>query len=156
MARAARIVTVCAAAALALLSAAPAHADDLVRPKSMDKPPAGYRLTGRQAEQIADRSPTAIHVRRTQRGVYDNVFEKSGSRWQVSYYVTHGKKTKEIAQIYVSDVTGKVTEAWTGPQLGAATASSLDGGDGVNSCDDAGVHYCFVTVTGPLSFTLKP
>ena len=46
--------------------------------------------------------------------------------------------------------------AWAGPQLGAATASSLDGGDGVNSCDDAGVHYCFVTVTGPLSFTLKP
>ena len=42
------------------------------------------------------------------------------------------------------------------PQLGAATSSSLDGGDGVNSCDDAGVHYCEVTVTGPLSFTLKP
>ena len=41
-------------------------------------------------------------------------------------------------------------------QLGAATSSSLDGGDGVNSCDDAGVHYCEVTVTGPLSFTLKP
>jgi hypothetical protein len=46
--------------------------------------------------------------------------------------------------------------AWAGPQLGAATSSSLDGGDGVNSCDDAGVHYCYVTVTGPLSFTLKP
>jgi hypothetical protein len=46
--------------------------------------------------------------------------------------------------------------AWAGPQLGAATSSSLDGGDGANSCDDAGVHYCFVTVTGPLSFTLKP
>ena len=46
--------------------------------------------------------------------------------------------------------------AWAGPQLGAATSSSLDGGDGANSCDDAGVHYCFVTVTGALSFTLKP
>jgi hypothetical protein len=46
--------------------------------------------------------------------------------------------------------------AWAGPQLGAATSSSLDGGDGANSCDDAGVHYCYVTVTGPLSFTLKP
>ena len=46
--------------------------------------------------------------------------------------------------------------AWAGAQLGAATSSSLDGGDGVNSCDDAGVHYCQVTVTGPLSFTLKP
>jgi hypothetical protein len=46
--------------------------------------------------------------------------------------------------------------AWAGPQLGAATSSSLDGGDGVNSCDDAGVHYCQVTLTGPLSFTLEP
>ena len=46
--------------------------------------------------------------------------------------------------------------AWAGPQLGAATSSSLDGGDGVNSCDDAGVHYCQVTVTGPLSFALDP
>ena len=45
--------------------------------------------------------------------------------------------------------------AWAGPQLGAATSSSLDGGDGVNSCDDAGVHYCEVAVTGPLSFTLR-
>jgi hypothetical protein len=135
MARAARIVAVCAAAALALLSAAPAHADDLVRPKSMDKPPAGYRLTGRQAEQIADRSPTAIHARRSARGVFDNVFEKSGSRWQVSYYVTHGKDTKEIAQIYVSDVTGKVTEAWTGPQVAWTMARGYPGAFGrkVNS-----------------------
>ena len=46
--------------------------------------------------------------------------------------------------------------AWAGPQLGAATSPSLDGDDDANSCDDAGVHYCFVTVTGPLSFTLKP
>ena len=48
------------------------------------------------------------------------------------------------------------TSAWAGTQLGAATSSSLDGGDGVNSCNDAGVHFCEVTVTGPLSFTLRP
>ncbi len=135
MARAARIVAVCAAAALALLSAAPAHADDVVRPKSMDRPPAGYRLTGRQAEQIADRSPTAIRARRSARGVFDNVFEKSGSRWQVSYYRPSGKETKEIAQIYVSDVTGKVTEAWTGPQVAWTMARGYPGAFGrkVNS-----------------------
>jgi hypothetical protein len=46
--------------------------------------------------------------------------------------------------------------AWAGPQLGAATSSSLDAGDDPNTCDDAGIHYCFVTVTGPLSFDLKP
>ena len=46
--------------------------------------------------------------------------------------------------------------AWAGAQLGDATSSSLDGGDNAGACDDAGVHYCYVTVTGPLSFTLKP
>ncbi len=135
MARAARIVAVCAASALVLLSAAPAQADDVVRPKSMDEPPAGYRLTGRQAEQIANRSPTAIHALRSARGVFDNVFEKSGSRWQVSYYRPSGKETKEIAQIYVSDVTGKVTEAWTGPQVAWTMARGYPGAFGrkVNS-----------------------
>jgi hypothetical protein len=135
MARAARIAAICAAAALALLAAAPAKADDVVRPKSMDRPPAGYRLTGRQAEQIADRTPTAVHARRSARGVYDNVFEKSGSRWQVSYYVNRGKDTKEIAQIYVSDDTGRVTEAWTGPQVAWTMARGYPGAFGrkVNS-----------------------
>lgn len=46
--------------------------------------------------------------------------------------------------------------SWAGPQLGAATASSLDAGGSPGACDDAGTHYCFVTVTGPLSFTLRP
>jgi hypothetical protein len=46
--------------------------------------------------------------------------------------------------------------SWAGPQLGAATSSSLDGGDSPGACDDAGIHYCYVTVTGPLSFTLTP
>jgi hypothetical protein len=48
------------------------------------------------------------------------------------------------------------SSSWAGPQLGAATSSSLDGSDSPGACDDAGVHYCYVTVTGPLSFTLKP
>jgi hypothetical protein len=101
----------------------------------MDRPPVGYRLTGSQAEAIANRTPTAIHALRSARGVYDNVFEKSGSRWQVSYYVTRGKVTKEIAQVYVSDATGKVTEAWTGPQVAWTMARGYPGAFGrkVNS-----------------------
>ena len=80
-------------------------------------------------------TPTAIHALRSARGVYDNVFEKSGSRWQVSYYVTRGTDTKEIAQIYVSDATGKVTEAWTGPQVAWTMARGYPGAFGrkVNS-----------------------
>jgi hypothetical protein len=43
-----------------------------------------------------------------------------------------------------------------GSGLGAATASSLEGGESPGACQDAGVNYCRVTVTGPLSFTLAP
>ena len=131
----ARIAAICAAAALALLAAAPAHAADVVRPPTMNTPPAGYRLTGTQAQRIADRTPTAARVRRADRGVYSNVFEKSGSRWQVSYYVTRGKDTKEVAQIYVSDDSGRVTEAWTGPQVAWTMARGYPGAFGrkVNS-----------------------
>lgn len=46
--------------------------------------------------------------------------------------------------------------SWAGGQLGAATSSSLDGSDSPGACQDAGVNYCQVTLTGPLSFTLKP
>jgi hypothetical protein len=46
--------------------------------------------------------------------------------------------------------------SWAGGQLGAATASSLDGSESPGACQDAGVNYCQVTLTGPLSFTLKP
>jgi hypothetical protein len=46
--------------------------------------------------------------------------------------------------------------AWAGPQLGAATASSLDGSESAGACEDAGINYCRVTVTGPLTFNLRP
>jgi hypothetical protein len=48
------------------------------------------------------------------------------------------------------------TTAWAGQQLGAATSSSLNAGDVPNSCDVAGIHFCQVTLTGPLAFDLKP
>jgi Glycosyltransferase family 87 len=125
----ARIAAVCAAAALALLAAATAQADDLVRPPSLDKPPEGYRLTGNQAIAIADRAPKALKARRSHPGSYSNVFEKSGGRWQVSYYAS-GTRTKEIAQVYVSDDTGQILEDWTGPQVAWTMARGYPGAFG--------------------------
>ena len=46
--------------------------------------------------------------------------------------------------------------AWAGTALGAATASSLTGGETQGACEDAGVNYCKVQLTGPVSFTLRP
>jgi hypothetical protein len=134
MARAARIAAACAAAALVLLPAASARADDVVRPASLDKPPPGYRLTGNQATAIADRSPKVIALRRAHPGAFSNVFLKSGQRWQVSYYERQ-KPSKEIAQVYVADDTGRITEAWTGPQVAWTMARGYAGAFGrkVNS-----------------------
>jgi len=133
MGLAARIAS--AAAVLALLAASPAQAADLVRPPSMDKPPEGYRLTGNQVVAIADRSPKAIAEKRKHPGTYPNVFERSGtSSWQVSYF-TRDNPAKEVAQVYVSDDTGKITEAWTGPQVAWTMARGYAGAFGrkVNS-----------------------
>jgi hypothetical protein len=130
----ARTAAACVAAALVVLAAAPAQAQDLVRPPSLDRPPPGYRLTGEQATTIADRAPNALRARRAHPGSFSNVFEKSGTRWQVSYY-DRSKPPKEIAQVYVSDDTGRVTEDWTGPHVAWTMARGYPGAFGrkVNS-----------------------
>jgi hypothetical protein len=45
-----------------------------------------------------------------------------------------------------------VSSAWAGNLLGAATSTALGG----TACDDAGVHYCQVGLSGPLRFDAKP
>jgi hypothetical protein len=44
------------------------------------------------------------------------------------------------------------SSAWAGNLLGAATSGALAD----TACDDAGVHYCQVGLSGPLEFTAKP
>ena len=46
--------------------------------------------------------------------------------------------------------------AWAGAALGAATASSLDGGESGGACTDTGVQYCQIGLTGPLQFDATP
>jgi hypothetical protein len=78
-----------------------------------------------------------------------NIGSNTGNRF-VRYQLPGSKLT------YAQGSPRYNSTAWAGDQLGAATGSSLDASDSPGACDDAGVHYCFVTVTGPLSFTLKP
>jgi hypothetical protein len=48
--------------------------------------------------------------------------------------------------------------AWAGNALGAAASSTIDAEStpGTSVCTDAGVQYCRVTLTGPVSFDLRP
>ena len=54
-----------------------------------------------------------------------------------------------------------VSTAWAGEALGAVATSAIGGSESAGStspgaCSDAGVQYCSVVLTGPLSFGLKP
>src|SRR5690349_21496789 len=82
----------------------------------MTKAPDGRRLTGVQVQKIAERNPVYIKEHRKHKGSFPNVYTKGPGRWQVSLW-SAGKKPKELAQLYVDDQTGAVTEAWTGFQV---------------------------------------
>jgi hypothetical protein len=96
---------------------------------SMAKPPAGYRLTGTAVQRIAERNGVYRAEKRKHRGAFPNVYTKGPGRWQVSLF-SAGPKPKELAQLYVDDATGRVTEAWTGFQVAWTMARGYPGAFG--------------------------
>src|SRR3954466_9145088 len=95
----------------------------------MTKAPTGRRLTGVPVQKIAARNPVYQPEHRRHRGSYPNVYTKGPGRWQVSLW-SAGKKPKELAQLYVDDQTGAVTEAWTGFQVAWTMARGYEGAFG--------------------------
>src|SRR4051794_33346673 len=95
----------------------------------MTKAPTGRRLTGTQVQKIAERNPVYRREHAKHRGSYPNVYTKGPGRWQVSLW-SAGKKPKELAQLYVDDQTGAVTEAWTGFQVAWTMARGYAGAFG--------------------------
>jgi len=95
----------------------------------LTKPPTGRRLTGTQVQKIAEHNPVYIEEHAKYRGSYPNVYTKGPGRWQVSLW-SAGKKPKELAQLYVDDQTGAVTEAWTGFQVAWTMARGYAGAFG--------------------------
>jgi hypothetical protein len=136
-----RAATLLAAALLALLgtaaaaratvaTAATTAASDPNAPvlvSSPNVPPAGYRLTATQVERIAARVAKVRAVVRRHRGSYPAEYTKGPGRWQVSWFTPGGK---EIAQVYVQDATGTVSEAWTGFQVAWSMARGYAGAFG--------------------------
>src|SRR4051794_4442721 len=95
----------------------------------MNAAPAGRRLTGTQVQRIAERNPVYRAEHAKHRGSFPNVYPKGPGRWQVSLF-SAGKKPKELAQLYVDDQTGAVTEAWTGFQVAWTMARGYSGAFG--------------------------
>jgi hypothetical protein len=99
----------------------------LTRPASMDQKPAGHRMTGREAQRIAEAVPKVVRERRKHDDTTVDIFMKGQTRWQVSFY---DGDHHEIAQVIIDDATGTVTEAWTGPQVAWTMARGYPGAFG--------------------------
>jgi hypothetical protein len=96
---------------------------------SQNKAPAGYRLTAENVERIAADAPKIRSelIRHPEATSYE--YTKGPGRWQVSWF-SAGRKQIELAQVYVDDATGKVTEAWTGFQVAWTMARGYPGAFG--------------------------
>ena len=117
-----------AALVLALAPAA-ASAQEPVLVTELNKPPAGYRLTAAQVQRIAARDPRSrAELRRHPRAIpYE--YTKGAGQWQVSWF-SRGPRQRELLQVYVDDLTGRVTEAWTGFQVAWTMARGYSGAFG--------------------------
>jgi hypothetical protein len=115
-----------------LQTADPAGTPQLVG--SQTTPPAGFRLTAAHVAKVAARSPTVIAELRHHPHLVHYEYTKGSSTWQVSWF-TPPPKQKELIQVYVSDQTGEVTQAWTGYQVQWTMARGYPGAFGrrVNS-----------------------
>jgi hypothetical protein len=118
-------------AAAAGLTSTPAKTDPNtpVLVPSQDVPPRGYRLNAARVRGIAAKAPKIVaELRRHPRAIpYE--YTKGPGRWQVSWF-SPGRSPKELAQVYVDDASGKVTEAWTGFQVAWTMARGYAGAFG--------------------------
>ncbi|HWX97407.1 MAG TPA: hypothetical protein VNZ01_11230, partial [Solirubrobacteraceae bacterium] len=91
-------------------------------------PPAGRRLSSNQVLAIAGALPKVRAARAKYRGSFGGAYLKSPLRWQVSFFSHDGKK--EIAQVFISDLSGRVLEQWTGFQVPWSMARGYPGAFG--------------------------
>jgi hypothetical protein len=96
-------------------------------------PPSGRSLSANRVLAIAGALPKMRAVRAKYRGSYGGAYLKGPFRWQVSYFSRDGKK--EIGQVLISDLDGRVLEQWTGFQVAWTMARGYPGAFGrhVNS-----------------------
>jgi hypothetical protein len=93
-----------------------------------DVPPAGRRLSANGVLAIADALPKMRAVRSRHRGSYGGAYLKMPLHWQVSYFSHDGKK--EIGQVIIDDLSGRVLEQWTGFQVAWSMARGYPGAFG--------------------------
>ena len=95
---------------------------------SSDTPPAGRRLSPKRVLAIAAALPKMRAIRAAYPGSYAGAYLKRPFHWQVSYFSRGGKK--EIGQVIIDDLSGRVLEQWTGFQVAWTMARGYPGAFG--------------------------
>jgi hypothetical protein len=96
---------------------------------SQTTPPKGYRLTAARVERIAAASLAIKAELRRHRDAVPYEYTKGPGQWQVSWF-SSGKHQVELAQVYIDDATGAVTQVWTGFQVAWTMARGYPGAFG--------------------------
>jgi Glycosyltransferase family 87 len=109
-------------------STQPANANAAIPVAPSDTPPAGRRLSPNQVLAKAERLPKMKAVRAKYPGSYGGAYLKMPFHWQVSYFSKNGKK--EIGQVIIDDLSGRVLEQWTGFQVAWTMARGYPGAFG--------------------------
>ncbi len=91
-------------------------------------PPSGRRLSANKVLAIAGALPKMRAVRAKYPGSYGGAYLKLPFHWQVSYFSRNGKK--EIGQVIIDDLSGRVLEQWTGFQVAWTMARGIPGAFG--------------------------
>jgi hypothetical protein len=106
----------------------PVSANAAIPVAPSDTPPAGRRLSPNEVLVKAERLATMKAVRAKYPGSYGGAYLKMPFHWQVSYFSKDGKK--EIGQVIIDDLTGRVLEQWTGFQVAWTMARGYPGAFG--------------------------
>jgi hypothetical protein len=117
-----------AASAAGSLAGSAATSEALTPVSPSDLAPAGRRLSADGVLAIADRLPKMRAVRAKHPGSYPWAYLKGRFLWQVSYFERTG--TKEIGQVIIADLSGRVLEQWTGFQVAWTMARGYPGAFG--------------------------
>jgi hypothetical protein len=96
---------------------------------SRNTPPKGYRLTAAEVERIAAATLAIKAELRRHPDAVPYEYTKGTGQWQVSWF-SSGKHQVELAQVYIDDATGAVTQVWTGFQVAWSMARGYPGAFG--------------------------
>ncbi|WP_026910183.1 hypothetical protein [Patulibacter minatonensis] len=110
----------------------PADDKTFQSPTTMDRPPRGWVMTGRQAERLALSDPKMQRVLKKYPKRYYRIYLKGKYLWQLSIYERPAaqKDLKEVGQLVIDDATQKIRESWDVPYVQWTMARGIDGAFG--------------------------